>query len=191
VISLDDRRRRRPVWSTVAKIAAAIVVVAGLGTGLGFVAKDIGGSSKSASTSNAASAPQAASGGAFMSIQSIRASGHDYANDLQAVPPQYSVGPAPLAHADTSKQSGGAASIPPETIPRVVPPGLERLDAGGLAGCVAELVRQVGGTAQSADFAYYRGEPVVVIRVPGVGTFAVGAACGVPGYGIDLVARTP
>ena len=64
VITLDDRRRRRSIWSDLAKVAAALIVLAGIGTGIGVGLRG-NGATKSSSTAatSAEKAPQAASGG--------------------------------------------------------------------------------------------------------------------------------
>lgn len=180
VISLDRHRRRRSIWSDFAKVAAALIVLAGIGTGIGFGLSD-GGVSKSSSTSagSAEKAPSASSAGGV--AIPVTASGHDYTGELTRA---RSTSPAPDVHSPNLPTNGaGTDSAAPN-----VPPGLERLTNGGLPACLAQLQDQFGAPPVHADFGSYAGQPTLVVTLSGSDIVAVGADCGVPGHGADVLA---
>ncbi len=184
VISLDDRRRR-PLWSGLAKVAAALIVLAGIGTGIGVGLHATTSATKSSSgvASNAEGAPpRAASGGA---LAQVTASGHDYGGDLTAAPtvPRPNVN-SPAA--PTPGSAGGAGSDS-ASVPGA-PSALQRLAGGGLPACLTQVQDQFGALPLKADFAFYAGTPAVVFTLNGGMVVAVGAECGLPGQGADVLA---
>ena len=189
VISLDRHRRRRSIWSDAAKVAAALIVLAGIGTGIGVGLRG-NGPTKSSSTaaSSAEKAPQAASGGRAIPIT---VSGHDYAGDLTAAPSSSSI-PRPRVQSPNlpppnRSTAGGAASTDSSGVPDA-PAGLERLANGGLTACLAQLQQQFGAAPAHADFGYYATYPTVVVTLTNATVVAVGADCGLPGHGADVLA---
>jgi anti-sigma factor RsiW len=184
VISLDRRRGRRSIWSNVAKVAAALIVLAGIGTGIGFGLRG-GGINQSSSTSagSAEKAPPAASAGDVGGVAiPVTASGHDYTGELTRAP---STLPAPHVQSPILPTPNGAGTD--SAVPNV-PPILERLANGGLPACLAQLQDQFGLPPVRADFGSYAAQPVVVVTLSGPDIIAVGADCGLPGHGADVLA---
>jgi hypothetical protein len=68
------------------------------------------------------------------------------------------------------------------------PIGLQRLASGGLPGCLALVQEQFGAVPVKADFAYYAGKPAVVVTLSNATVVAVGAGCGLPGAGANVLA---
>jgi anti-sigma factor RsiW len=179
VISLQHRRRRS-IWSDLAKVAATLIVLAGVGTGigLGLQANNATKSSSGAATSAEGNASQGAAGGVV-----TEATGHDYGRELTAAP-QADVRSTP--NIQTPNTPGGAGEPGLKSAP--VPPALGRLASGGLPNCLARVQDQFGATPQKADFATYAGTPAVVVTLSDGTVVAVGADCGLPGQGADVLA---
>lgn len=188
VISLDHRRQRRSLGSNLAKVAAALIVLAGIGAGIGFGLQSNGGiKSSSTAASRAEKAPQAASaGGAAIPIT---VSGHDYAGDLTATSsaPAVPRAPSPNFPEPNTPTAGAGAGTDSSSVPGA-PAGLERLANGGLTACLAQLQQQFGAAPTGADFGYYASQPAVVVTLTSATVVAVGADCGLPGHGADVVA---
>jgi hypothetical protein len=187
VVSLADRRRR-PRWSGLAKVAAALIVVAGIGTGIGLGLHATTSATKSSSSvaSNAESSPQrGAAGGLALQVTVSR---HDYGAELTATPaaPQ----PHALSHAVPPQNPPSAAGGPGSDSASVpdAPSALQRLASGGLPACLAQLQEQFSAVPLKADFAFYAGTPAVVVTLSDATVVAVGADCGLPGRGTNVLA---
>jgi anti-sigma factor RsiW len=187
VISLDDRRRR-PVWSRLAKVAAALVVLAGVGTGIGVGLHGTTNATKSSGTaaSNAEGAPQRGPVGGVAA--QVTASGRDYGRELSAAPT------APQPHAQSpaiptpnAASGGGGPGSDSASVPGA-PSALRRLASGGLQACLAQVQDQFSAVPLKADFALYAGTPAVVVTLSDARIVAVGAECGLPGQGTDVLA---
>lgn len=188
VISLDDRRRR-PRWSGLAKVAAVLMVLAGVGTGIGL-GFGLGGTTTSAtkSSSGAAStaeAPFRSSAGG--NVTQVTASGRDYGGELSAAPK------APQPHVQSSaiptpNTPGGGGPASDSGSVRGAPSALQRLASGGLPACLAQVQDQFSAIPLKADFAFYAGTPAVVVTLSNATVVAVGAECGLPGRGTDVLA---
>jgi anti-sigma factor RsiW len=182
VISLDDRRRRS-LWSGLAKVAAALIVLAGIGTGIGVGIHATSSATKSSSgvASNAEGAPLRAGAGGV--VPEITVSGRDYGSDLRFAP-----GPSrPYAQSPARPTPGRAQGSGTDSA-SVVPGALQRLANGGLPGCLAQVRGQFGAVPVKADFAYYAGTPAVVVTLSNATVVAVGAECGLPGAGANVLA---
>lgn len=187
VISLDDRRRRSR-WSGLAKVAAALIVLAGVGTGVGVglnATTNGTNSSKSAATS-AEGAPQR--GAASGVVAQVTASGRDYGSELRATSGaprphvQGSAVPTPNTPGAGRGPGSDSAAVPG------APSALARLASGGLPTCLGQVQDQFSATPLKADFAYYSGTPAVVLTLSNATVVAVGADCGLPGRGTDVLA---
>lgn len=181
VISLHHRRRRS-IWSDLAKVAAALIVLAGVGTGigLGLQANNATKTSGSAATSAEGEASRGADGGVV-----TEATGHDYGGELTAAQSHTESNP----NIKTPETPGGASAplSNPATVPGA-PPALERLASGGLPTCLARVQDQFGAIPQRADFAAYAGTPAVVVTLSNGTVVAVGVDCGLPGQGANVLA---
>ncbi|HEY7177089.1 MAG TPA: hypothetical protein VH442_19415, partial [Micromonosporaceae bacterium] len=182
VISLSaHRRRRQRVWASLARVAAALVILAGIGVGLGYVTQH-SGTSNTSGAANSESAPKAARAQRAPAPIPTEASGHDYTGEL--------------SHAPAGLGGGNASpdSMPPRSsaagTPGSPPPTLSRLASGGLDACVAAVAAQYGAQPISADFAYFRSVPAVIFRFTNGLLVAVGPDCGLPGKGADAVATS-
>jgi hypothetical protein len=187
VISLDHRRRRS-LWSDLAKVAAAVVVVAGIGTGigLGVHASTSGTKSSTSAASNAEGTPQRGAAGGV--VTQVTVSGHDYGGELTVAP----TAPLPRVQSKavpTPNTPGGerAPSFDSQSVPGA-PSALQRLANGGLPACLAQVQDQFGTMPLKADFAFYAGTPAVVITLSNGMVVAVGADCGLPGEGARVLA---
>lgn len=185
VISLDDRRRRS-LWSGPAKVAAALIVLAGIGTGIGVGIHATSSATKNSSgvASNAEGAPLRAGAGGV--VPEITVSGRDYGSDLTAAP----YAPQPYARSQARPTPGhaqGSGTDSASVVPGA-PVALQRLASGGLPGCLAQVRGQFGAVPVKADFAYYTGTPAVVITLANATVVAVGAECGLPGAGANVLA---
>ncbi len=187
VISLDDRRRR-PRWSGLAKVAAALIVLAGVGTGVGLGLNATTGTTSSSGTaaSNAEGAPKRAAGGV---VAQVTASGHDYGPGLLAAPraPQQPHVQSPAAPTPNAASGGGGPGSDSASVPGA-PSALQRLASGGLSACLDQVQDQFSAVPLKADFAFYSGTPAVVITLSNATVVAVGADCGLPGRGTDVLA---
>ncbi len=185
VISFDDRRRRS-LWSGPAKVAAALIVLAGIGTGIGVGIHATNSETKSSSAvaSNAEGAPLRAGAGGVK--PEITVSGRDYGSDLTAAP----TAPQPYAQSPARPTPGRAPGSGSDSASEVpgAPIGLQRLASGGLPGCLALVQEQFGAVPMKADFAYYAGKPAVVVTLSNATVVAVGAGCGLPGAGANVLA---
>jgi anti-sigma factor RsiW len=176
-IPLADRRRRRTVlWENFAKVAAALVVVGGIGTGIAL------GTQHSSNTSAGSNAPAAASLGAKSANAAgitTESTGHDYGTDLGVgpLPSSAALGSATDGNTVAPRATGGLGSIP---VPQAAAP-LDRLAKSGLPACIAAVERQFGATPSLADFAYYKGQPAVIFRLSDNKVVAVGPQCGLTG----------
>jgi hypothetical protein len=180
VISLDHRRRRRSLWSDLAKVAAALIVLAGVGTGVG-----LGLQANNATKSSSGVASNADSGPMLSSSAGVEVivSGHDYGGDLTAAPHVQSPAvPAPNTPGGAGEPGFGTSSGPG------APSALQRLAGGGLPTCLAQVQDQFGAIPRKADFAFYAGTPAVVITLTNGMVVAVGADCGLPGQGANVLA---
>jgi anti-sigma factor RsiW len=184
VISLDDRRRR-PRWSGLAKVAAVLIVLAGVGTGIGLGLHATTSATKSSSgAASTAEAPFGSSAGGVAA--QVTASGRDYSRELWAAPTaphvQSPVVPTPNTPGGASGHGSDSASAPG------APSALQRLASGGLPGCLAQVQDQFSSIPLKADFAFYAGTPAVVVTLSNATVVAVGAECGLPGLGADVLA---
>jgi hypothetical protein len=177
VISLADRRRRRTVfWENFAKVAAVLVVVGGIGTGIAL------GTQHSSNTSAGSNAPANASMGAKSANAAgitTESTGHNYGTDLGIgpIPSAAALGSATDGHTVAPRATNGLGSVP---VPQAVAP-LDRLAKSGLPACVAAVERQFGAAPSIADFAYYKGQPAVIFRLSDNKVVAVGPQCGLAG----------
>jgi hypothetical protein len=186
VISLDDRRRR-PRWSGLAKVAAALIVLAGVGTGIGLGVHATTSATTSSGTaaSNAEGAPKRAAGGVAAQVTASR---RDYGRELSAAPTapqphaQSQAVPTPNTPGGVGPFSSDSASVPGAPI------ALQRLASGGLPTCLAQVQGQFSSIPLKADFAFYAGTPAVVVTLSDATVVAVGADCGLPGRGTDVLA---
>ena len=187
VISLDGRRRR-PRWSGLAKIAAALIVLTGVGTGigLGLQATTTSATKSSSGAASTAEAPFRSSAGGV--VTQVTASGHDYGRELSAAPtaPQPRVQSPAVPTPNTASGGGGPASD--STSVPGAPRALQRLASGGLPACLAQVQDQFSAVPTKADFAFYAGTPAVVVTLSNATAVAVGAECGLPGRGTDVLA---
>ena len=186
VISLDDRRRR-PRWSGLAKVAAALIVLAGVGTGIGLGLNSTTGATNSSGTaaSNAESAPKRAAGGV---AAQVTASGRDYGRELSSAPaPQQPHVQSPAVPTPSAASGGGGPGSDSASVPGA-PSALQRLASGGLSACLAQVQDQFNAVPLKVDFAFYTGTPAVVITLSNAAVVAVGADCGLPGQGTDVLA---
>jgi hypothetical protein len=182
VISLSDHRKRRSaIWANLAKAAAALVILAGIGVGLGYVAQHSATSKTSSGASNAEAQPKAAQGQRAPAPIPTEASGHDYANEMARV------------QAGLGSGSASPYAVPPRTgaagTPGSAPPALSRLaSGGGFNACIAAVASRFSSQPISADFAFYRSQPALVLRLANGVLVAVGPDCGLPGEGSDAIA---
>jgi hypothetical protein len=185
VISLADRRRRRTVfWGNLAKVAAALVVVGGIGTGIALGTQR--SSSNTSAGSNAPAAVSQGSGSQKVAGITIDSTGHDYASDLGIGPPASAAtfsgsgsgsGSATGGRTVTPRATNNLGSIP---VPRAESL-LDRLAKGGLPACIAAVEQQFAATPTIADFAYYKQQPAVIFRLSDNKVVAVGPQCGLTG----------
>lgn len=184
VISIEERRRRRQtIWGNVAKVAAAAVVLAGVGFGLSHASQNSNsGSSTSAGSEVKAPAPRQAFGESGAPIPT-QASGHNYGPaDLTS---------APVPQATSKSAVPGTGGLAPNVstdsagsrVPTSIPPALQRLANGGLSACVTAVTAAFGASPTSADFAFYADQPAVIFRLSDGRVIAVGPDCGLPGKG--------
>jgi anti-sigma factor RsiW len=183
VISLDDRRRRS-LWSGPAKVAAALIVLAGVGTGIG-VGLHANSATKNSSGGAASSAEGRTLGGSAGVV--IEVTGHDYGSELAAAPTAGPQAQSPRVPAPNTSLGSGLRSDASPAVPGA-PRALGRLASGGLTGCLAQVQRQFGAVPVKADFAFYTGTPAVVITLSNATVVAVGAECGLPGAGANVLA---
>jgi anti-sigma factor RsiW len=187
VISLDDRRRR-PLWSGLAKVAAGLIVLAGVGTGIGLGLHATTGATKSSSgvASNAEGTSQRGTASAVLA--QVTVSGRDYGRALSAAPtaPQPHV-QSPAIPPPNQPTGGGRPGSEAAPVPGA-PGALQRLASGGLPACLAQVQDQFSAVPLKADFAFYAGTPAVVVTLANATVVAVGADCGLPGQGADVLA---
>jgi len=185
VISLDHRRRR-PRWSGLAKVAAVLIVLAGVGTGIGLGLHATTSATKSSSgAASTAEAPFRSSAGGV--VTQVTASGRDYRAELSAAPT------APQPHVQSTAvptpiTPGGGGPGSDSGSVRGAPKALQRLASGGLPACLAQVQDQFSAIPLKADFAFYAGTPAVVVTLSNATVVAVGAECGRPGRGTDVLA---
>lgn len=209
VVDLDRARtRRRRLFGGVAAAAAAAVVAVG---GVGFVASGLsqqdsatsanepamssdrsGGQSETAGTPPpSAMAPDVAAKNAVRVV----ASGTDY--DASTLG---SFGAASGSTADAVEVIPGSQLANPggpaaeELYERVTGslPGLSRLtDRSALFTCLSMVIAEYPGRVAAVDYATYRGQPALIVRVQqanGAVVAAAGANCGISGADVQDVA---
>ena len=183
VISIEERRRRRQtIWGNVAKVAAAAVVLAGVGFGLSHASQSSNSNSGS-TASRAESAPKAPSQAFGAAAIPTQASGHNYGRaDLKSAPvPQAS--PNSAVPGTGGQAPNVATDSAGSRVPSSIPPALQRLANGGLSACVTAVTAAFGASPTSADFALYGDQPAVIFRLNDGRVIAVGPDCGLPGKG--------
>jgi hypothetical protein len=175
------RARRRELRGAVLAAFALVLVVS---LGLGYLAHNNTQSAKSPATDGKAAAPQFAGGAASGGKPLIVASGRDYTQPT--LPYAYGAQNPP-------------AATPPVRTPDSIVPGPEITSASldrlrmpdALDACLAGVTATVGGTPMLVDYARFQGVPALIVTIADPRTvLAVGADCGLPGHGIDELARS-